>query len=234
MKRSLSRAETIEMIKIIQNKESSEYEKDKATRALEVDYRGLIMKHVNHYYNIRKDVTDKGDLIGAAWKGFYEAILKYDVSRADETQFVTYANGGIQLAVLGAYRNQVTIRSVEASTFTDMVTKKTESDRDAEEDIIMKATTSISGDEDSCDYIEQGHTYTSDKLSTPERIRRDANLTIKESILLFTKRGIDTDTGNISRVASELGIKQPFIHLETAELKLDDFLINENPKKYTQ
>ena len=109
MKRKLSRKETVDAIKIVQSRRSSSAKKNINLSKLMKDYKGLVLRHATYYYKLRRDVTDRGDLIGAGWQGFYKALMQYDISKADEVQFVTYANNGIQMAVLGAYRKQVDI-----------------------------------------------------------------------------------------------------------------------------
>ena len=230
MKRSLSREETVNVIKIIQDPNSTQHAKDAASRKLVVDYKGVVLKQVKYYYNLRKDVTDKDDLIGAAWKGFFDSLMKYDVSKADEVQFITYATGGVQMAVLGAYRNQVNIRGVEASTFTELMT---EDDQESGEDAIMRtriSKTSMLVDVSIAE-TDAGHVSAGDVPEFIERLRRSGALSIQESILLFVKGGMGTDEGNPLRTAKELGIKQSQIRLETAETRLDAFIFQQNTKK---
>jgi len=230
MKRSLSREDTVAVIKIIQDPHSLQHEKDAAMRKLIVDYKGVVLKQAKYYYKLRKDVTDKDELIGAAWKGFYDALLKYNTDISDEVQFITYATGGIQMAVLGAYRNQVTIKSVEASTFSELATDE---EADPGEDAVMRTMLAKSGMHlgDAMHNTRDGHLVQTDYPAFIERLRRSGSLTLQESILLFVKEGMGTDEGSPIRTAKEFGIKQSQIRLETAETRLDSFIFKQNTKK---
>ena len=231
MKRSLSREDTVKAVSIIQDKSKPKVERDLWARKLAVDYKGVVLKHAKYYYGRRKDVTDKDDLISAGWKGFYDSLLKYDVAMADEVQFITYVTGGIQMAVLGAYRNQVSVRGVEASTFTELSAGG--EDEDPDEDSIMRVRMSKTGMQldTAIEETDAGHTVAQDLPAFVERFRREGTLSLQESILLFVKEGMGTDTGNHLRVAKELGIKQAQVRLEMADIQMDTFIFKHNSKK---
>ena len=229
MKRSLSREETVNVIKIIQDKSTPKHVRDAAARKLVVDYKGIVLKHVKYYYNLRKDVTDKDELIGAAWKGFYDALLKYDVSLSDEVQFITYVTGGIQMAVLGSYRSQVTIKGIEASTFTELLPADT---KESGEDVVGRTGIGNKKVESmTIQSTESGHSLSTDAPPVIEKLRRSGALSLQESILLFIKKGVGTDAGDPLRTAKELGIKQSQARLETAETHFDSFIFQQNTTK---
>jgi len=185
MKRKLSRPETERMIDIIQNKdEHSEFERNRALRILIKDYEGIIIQLATTYYDKRKDITDMTDLVSAGRHGFYKSVLTYDKHNERDAQFITYARKGTQMEILGAYRKQVAVRGVEASTFTAMAPKVSEDNDFDDGDIVgmsIKRSNGSIGIEDSKVSTDR-YLRHNNKLSLVEELRHDPLLSVRESI----------------------------------------------------
>lgn len=208
-------------VSVCQNQQSPRYLRDRSFKLLQEQFQGLIHKIVNYYKNIRKDVKDYEELYGNALLGFIKSINSFDSTR--KNKFITYLHRGIRNEVIGSYRTQVKQSRVDACRYTDLATGGF-SEVDHDGDLIRIHNQNCTDCElELPENLEDDLINDSLAFNFVEDLRRHGGLSVKESLTLFMREGIESNAFSFKEL-KECNIPNPKMHYTNAKAKLSYFI----------